>query len=77
VVLHNDHFTTMDFVVDILVDVFAKDSFEADTLMRKVHESGRAPVGIYPLDIARTKVQTVHDKAKEAGFPLKCTWEKI
>ena len=52
VIMHNDDFTSMEFVVEILVDIFKKDTFEAERLMLMVHESGRAVVGIYPYDIA-------------------------
>lgn len=76
VIMHNDDFTPMDFVVEILEDIFHKDEIEAVRLMMKVHESGRAVVGSYPRDIAVTKVQNATTRAKEEGFPLRITIEE-
>ena len=75
VIMHNDDFTTMDFVVEILIDVFHKDNAEAERLMLLVHESGKA-TGIYPYDIAVTKVQVSKERAKQAGFPFRLTIEE-
>ena len=77
VIMHNDDFTSMDFVVEILVDIFHKDEIEASRLMLMVHESGRAAVGSYPYDIAVTKVKAAQARAKEAGFPFRLTVEEI
>lgn len=76
VIMHNDDFTSMDFVVEILIDIFHKNETEAERLMLTVHESGRAAVGSYPYDIALTKVQAASDRAKEAGFPFRMTVEE-
>ncbi|EOS51694.1 ATP-dependent Clp protease adaptor ClpS [Lachnospiraceae bacterium MD335] len=76
VIMHNDDFTSMEFVVEILVDIFKKDTFEAERLMLMVHESGRAVVGIYPYDIAATKVNSALMRAKEEGFPFRMTLEE-
>lgn len=76
VIMHNDDFTAMDFVVEILVDLFHKDEIEATQLMLMVHESGRAAVGSYPYDIAATKVQAAQARAREAGFPFRMTVEE-
>ncbi len=76
VIMHNDDFTTMDFVVDILRDIFHKDEMEAERLMLTVHESGKAAVGSYPYDIAVTKVQAAAARAKEEGFPFRMTVEE-
>ncbi|MBQ9437579.1 MAG: ATP-dependent Clp protease adaptor ClpS [Lachnospiraceae bacterium] len=76
VIMHNDDFTTMEFVVEILIDIFHKNPSEAEALMLKVHRGGKAVVGAYPLDIAQTKVQAALDRAKEAGFPFRVTIEK-
>ena len=76
VIMHNDDFTSMDFVVEILVDIFHKDEIEAERLMMMVHESGRAAVGSYPYDIAATKVRAAQARAKEAGFPFRMTVEE-
>ncbi len=75
VIMHNDDFTTMDFVVDILRDIFHKDEMEAERLMLLVHEVGKAVVGSYPYDIAVSKVQTAATRAKAEGFPFRMTLE--
>lgn len=76
VMMHNDDFTTMEFVVDILIHIFRKDQIEAERLMLLVHKSGRAAVGVYPYDIAVTKVQTAAARASEEGFPFRMTVEE-
>ena len=76
VIMHNDDFTTMDFVVGILIDIFHKDEAEAQRLMLMVHKSGRAAVGTYPYDIAVTKIQSAMSRAKEEGFPFRMTVEE-
>lgn len=76
VVMHNDDFTPMDFVVEILMDIFRKDEPEAERLMLMVHESGRAAVGAYPYDIAATKVEAALSRAKEEGYPFRMTVEE-
>jgi ATP-dependent Clp protease adaptor protein ClpS len=75
VILLNDNYTTMDFVVEILGLVFQKDKTEARRIMMDVHKKGQGIVGIYPWDIARTKVNQVHALAREREFPLKCVIE--
>ncbi|MGD2269377.1 MAG: ATP-dependent Clp protease adapter ClpS [Desulfobacterales bacterium] len=76
VLLINDDYTTMEFVVEILVHVFHKSIEEATQIMLNVHRAGFGLCGVYPYEVAETKVDTVHALAKEAGFPLKCTMEK-
>ena len=76
VIMHNDDFTPMDFVVELLRDVFHKDEIEAVHLMMKVHESGKASVGIYPRDIAATKVQNATARARKEGYPFRMTIEE-
>lgn len=76
VIMHNDDFTSMEFVVEILIDIFHKGEEEAVQLMLTVHKSGRAAVGAYPYDIAVTKVQTATARAKEEGFPFRMTVEE-
>ena len=71
VIMHNDDFTTMDFVVEILIDIFHKNEMEAERLMMLVHESGKAVVGDYPYDIAASKVQAATARAREAGYPFR------
>ncbi len=76
VILHNDHYTTMDFVVSVLETVFVKSPAEAFRIMMKVHTEGRGLCGLYPHEIAETKVATVHDLAKQHGFPLRASMEE-
>ena len=76
VVLLNDDFTTMEFVVSVLMTVFHKPIPEATRIMLDVHRRGKGTVGIYSYDIAVTKINQVHQLAKQNGFPLKCTMEK-
>jgi ATP-dependent Clp protease adaptor protein ClpS len=76
VVLHNDDYTTMDFVVEILVAVFHKPVAEATKIMLDVHKKGKGICGVYTYDIAATKVAQVHEMAKIREFPLKCSLEE-
>jgi len=76
VLLHNDDYTTMEFVVEILVTVFGKSLDKANQIMLNVHNKGKAVCGVYPREIAETKVETVHSLAAGKGFPLKSTMEK-
>jgi ATP-dependent Clp protease adaptor protein ClpS len=75
VILHNDHYTTMEFVVEVLVTVFHKPAREANRIMLDVHRRGSGVCGTYSLDIARTKVFQVHAMAREKEFPLRCSFE--
>lgn len=77
VVLLNDDYTTMDFVVSVLMMVFHKNEMEAQRIMLDVHKKGRGVVGMYPWDIATTKAEQVHILARQAEFPLRCVVEKI
>lgn len=76
VIMHNDDFTPMEFVVEILIDIFRKDLLEAERLMMAVHETGRAAVGAYSYDIAVTKVQAASGRARQEGFPFRMTVEE-
>ncbi|MEX1298074.1 MAG: ATP-dependent Clp protease adapter ClpS [Desulfotignum sp.] len=76
VILHNDDYTTMEFVVEILITVFGKPLEKATQTMLNIHHKGNAVCGIYPREIAETKVETVHHLAARRGFPLKSTMEK-
>ena len=73
--IYNDDFTTMEFVVKILTQVFYKSEAEAETLMLQVHHSDKAVVGIYSYDVATSKVRKATSMAREAGFPLRLTVE--
>lgn len=76
VLLLNDDYTTMDFVVDVLRSVFHKSEPEATRIMLDVHHNGVGVCGLYPYDVAETKVEMVESLAREQGFPLKCTLER-
>ncbi|MBN2088835.1 ATP-dependent Clp protease adapter ClpS [candidate division KSB1 bacterium] len=76
VLLHNDNYTTMDFVVMVLEKVFHKSPAEATRIMLNVHQKGIGVCGIYPRDIAVTKVATVQVLAENNNFPLLCTMEE-
>lgn len=73
VIIHNDDFTTMDFVVRVLMVVFYKTMADAEMLMLNVHRKGQAVVGVYSYDIALTKVDKATRMAREEGFPLRLT----
>lgn len=75
VVLHNDHYTTMEFVVAILMTVFHKSETESTTIMLHIHRNGMGVAGLYPHDIAEAKVKKVTHLARESQFPLLCTAE--
>lgn len=76
VLLLNDDYTTMEFVVEILILIFSKSVEEATQIMLNVHRIGVGVCGVYTYQVAETKVETVHALAKERGFPLKCSMEK-
>jgi ATP-dependent Clp protease adaptor protein ClpS len=76
VILHNDDYTTMDFVIDVLISVFHKPAAEAMQIMLDVHKKGKGICGVYTYDIAATKVAQVHELAMRRGFPLKCSLEE-
>ena len=76
VIMINDDFTTMDFVVMILIEIFKKDSVTAEQLMLEVHETGRAVVATYPYDIAVSKVNKALSRAREYGFPFRMVVEE-
>ena len=76
VLLLNDDYTTMDFVVEILMYVFHKSIETATQIMLNVHRDGKGLCGVYTFDVAETKVLTVEALARERGFPLKCAMEK-
>lgn len=77
VLLLNDDYTSMEFVVRVLMDVFRKNLREATAIMLNVHERGRGECGIYPIEVAETKVAIVHARARAEGFPLRCAIEPL
>lgn len=76
VILLNDDYTTMEFVIEVLIYVFQKSPEEATRIMLNVHRTGVGVCGTYPYEVAETKVNTVETLARENQFPLKCTMER-
>ena len=76
VILHNDDYTTMDFVIEILMVVFHKPAADATRIMLDVHKRGRGICGIYTYDVAATRVARVHQLAQKREFPMKCSLEE-
>jgi ATP-dependent Clp protease adaptor protein ClpS len=77
VVLLNDDFTPMEFVIVILEEYFSKNRQEATQIMLKVHNEGKGICGVFSKDIASTKVELVLTHAREAGHPLQCVMEEV
>jgi ATP-dependent Clp protease adaptor protein ClpS len=76
VVLHNDDYTTMDFVVQVIMAVFHKPAAESTRIMLDVHKKGFGVVGVYTFDVAATKVSQVHEMARQNEFPLRASCEE-
>ena len=76
VLLHNDDYTTMEFVVSILENVFNKTTQEATRVMLHVHNDGVGIAGVYTKEICETKITIVHGLAKKHEFPLRCSMEQ-
>ncbi|OPY90968.1 MAG: ATP-dependent Clp protease adapter protein ClpS [Syntrophus sp. PtaU1.Bin208] len=76
VLLHNDDYTTMDFVVYILMTIFHKPAAEATRIMLDVHKKGQGVCGIYTYDIASTKIAQVHFISRQREFPLRCSMDE-
>lgn len=76
VYLLNDDYTSMDFVIDILIGIFRKSYGEAHQIMMQVHQSGRGLCGTYSFEIAETKIHQVSSLARESGYPLKAIMEE-
>ncbi len=76
VILHNDDYTSMEFVIEILQRFFQKSGQEAAQIMLRVHEQGQGVAGVYSFEIAETKAAQVESLARSRGFPLKCSIEK-
>jgi len=77
VLLHNDDYTSMEFVISILEQIFKKNISEATKIMMNVHQEGIGVAGIYTYEICETKVMIVHDLARKSEFPLRCTIEQV
>ncbi|MBI2434009.1 MAG: ATP-dependent Clp protease adaptor ClpS [Candidatus Hydrogenedentes bacterium] len=75
VLLHNDHYTTMDFVVEVLEDIFLRPRPDAVRIMLNVHQNGMGVAGVYVKQIAEAKVDKVHTAARDHGYPLRCSLE--
>lgn len=76
VVMHNDDYTTMEFVIKVLTEVFNKDAIEATKIMYDVHKKGIGIAGVYTYDIARTKLNQAMGMAEKSGFPFKLSMEE-
>jgi ATP-dependent Clp protease adaptor protein ClpS len=76
VILHNDDYTTMEFVIEVLEAIFHKSPSEAFRIMMLVHTRGHGVCGAYPYEVAETKVGLVHDRAREQGYPLRASMEE-
>lgn len=77
VLLHNDDYTPMDFVVELIQRFFNKSHGEATNIMLMVHQKGRATCGVYTAEIAEIKVAQVLEYARNHEYPLQCTMEKV
>ena len=75
VILYNDDYTRMEFVVAILEQIFSKSPAEATQLMLQIHKSGQGIAGVFVQEVAETKVAAVHRAAEENGFPLRAGME--
>ena len=77
VILHNDDYTTFEFVTQVLVDIFSKSPEEAQQITLLVHFKGQGIAGIYSKELAETKVMQVHGAAQLAGFPLRASIQAV
>ena len=76
VIMHNDHYTTMDFVVSVLESVFRKSPSEATQIMLAIHRHGVGRCGVYTREVAEMKIEHVHRLAREHEFPLRCSLQE-
>lgn len=76
VLLLNDDYTTMEFVVEVLTTIFRKSPDDAVRIMMSVHKNGMGVAGVYVKSVAEAKAEAVHDRAREQGFPLRCALEQ-
>lgn len=77
VLLHNDDYTSMEFVISILETVFHKSIPDATEIMLNVHNEGTGIAGVYTREISETKISTVHQLAQKNEFPLRCSMERV
>lgn len=77
VLLHNDDYTTMEFVISILETIFHKTANDAAQIMLNVHNEGVGIAGVYTREICETKISVVHQLAKKNEFPLRCSMETV
>lgn len=77
VLMHNDDYTTMEFVVEVLQAVFHKPATEANRIMLHIHFKGIGVCGVFPYEVAETKVARVHALARAQGYPLRCTLDSL
>jgi len=75
--LHNDHYTTREFVVYVLVSVFKLSETDAELKMLEVHRQGKGRIGNFSFDVARSKATQTEKLARDNDFPLKCTVEPL
>lgn len=75
--MHNDDYTSMHFVVEVLQSVFHKNATQANEIMLRIHLKGVGVCGVFPLEIAETKVEQVHNKARKKGYPLRCSLQRV
>ncbi len=73
VILHNDDYTTFEFVIEVLTRIFRKSEDEAEQITMNVHKKGHGVAGTYPREVADMKVSQVHQMAQAAGYPLRAT----
>ncbi|MDO9266495.1 MAG: ATP-dependent Clp protease adaptor ClpS [Sulfurimonas sp.] len=76
VLILNDDYTSMEFVIDVLMSIFHKSYQEAEAIMLEVHKKDKGVCGIYTYEIAETKVMQVHKRARDSGFPLRAEMEE-
>lgn len=76
VIMHNDHYTTMDFVVSVLEGVFFKSPSEATQIMLAIHRRGAGRCGVYTREVAEMKIERVHRLARRSEFPLRCSLQE-
>ena len=77
VIMYNDDYTSMEFVIDILINIFKKNLEAANKIMIEIHRNGKGIAGIYPYDIAVTKASVAMARAEEEGFPFKLIVEEV